>query len=369
MEKFITYVGLDVHKNSISVAFADQDRASEVRLYGTVGGDLASLDKVVRKLVSRGGDPHFVYEAGPCGYEIYRHLKQQNFECIVAAPSLIPKKSGDRIKNDRRDAMMLARLHRSGDLTAVRVPNREDEAMRDLTRAREDAKKAERKGRQQLNAILLRHGFRYGGKSHWTLAHWRWISDIKMEHEAQQFTLQEYVDTVRSCSERVERITEHIRLLAGKWRLGPVVEAFQALRGVSLVVAATVVSELGDLSRFDSARQVMAYLGLIPSEHSTGDHIKRGPITKTGNAHARRMLTEAAWSYRMPARVSRRLRDRQQNLPEKVWQIAWKAQVRLCTRYRRLVARGKVSQVAITAVARELAAFMWAIARTVEIGA
>jgi transposase len=319
--------------------------------------------------VSRGSEPRFVYEAGPCGYKIYRHLRQQNFECIVAAPSLIPKKSGDRIKNDRRDAMMLARLYRSHDLTPVHVPNSEDEAMRDLSRAREDAKEAERKARQQLGALLLRHGLIYSGKSHWSLAHWRWISDIKMEHAAQQFTLQEYVDAVRSSSERVERITEQIRLLVGQWRLGPVVEALQALRGVSLVVAVTVIAELGDLSRFDNPRKLMAYLGLIPSLYSTGETIKRGPITKTGNGHARRMLTEAAWSYRMPARVSRRLRDRQQNLPEKVWQIAWKAQVRLCARYRRLVARGKVSQVAITAIARELAAFMWAIARTVEVGA
>jgi len=288
---------------------------------------------------------------------------------MVAAPSLIPKKSGDRIKNDRRDAMMLARLYRSGELTPVRVPSAEDEAMRDLSRARGDAKKAERKARQQLGAFLLRHGFRYSGLSHWSLAHWRWISDIKMDHEAQQFTLQEYVDTVRSCTERVDRITEQIRLLVGKWRLGPVVEAFQALRGVSLVVASTVVAELGDLTRFDTPRQVMAYLGLIPSQHSSGDKIKLGPITKTGNGHARQMLTEAAWSYRMPARVSRRLRDRQQNLPEKVWQIAWKAQVRLCARYSRLLARGKPSQLVITAIARELAAFMWAIARTVEISA
>ena len=320
-------------------------------------------------LVSRGSEPRFVYEAGPCGYNIYRHLRQQNFECIVAAPSLIPKKSGDRIKNDRRDSMMLARLYRAGELTPVRVPSSEDEAMRDLSRAREDAKKAERKARQQLSAFLLRHGLHYCGKSHWSLAHWRWISDIKMEHAAQQFTMQEYVDTVRSCSERVERITEQIGLLVIKWRLGPMVEALQALRGVSLVVAATVVAELGDLTRFDNPRQVMAYLGLIPSLYSTGQTIKRGPITKTGNGHARQMLTEAAWSYRMPARVSRRLRDRQQNLPEKVWQIAWKAQVRLCARYRRLVARGKLSQVAITAIARELAAFMWAIARTVEVSA
>jgi transposase len=369
MEKFITYVGLDVHKKSIAVAFADEGRDGEIRRYGTVGGDLSSLDKVVRKLVSRGCEPRFVYEAGPCGYEIYRYLKRQNFECMVAAPSLIPKKSGDRIKNDPRDAMMLARLYRAGELSPVHVPSSEDEAMRDLSRAREDAKRAERKARQQLNAFLLRHGVIYSGKSHWSLAHWRWISDIKMEHAAQQFTLQEYIDAVRSCGERVERITEQIRLIVGQWRLRPVVEALQALRGVSLVVAATVVAELGDLSRFDNPRQVMSYLGLIPSEHSSGASTRRGGITKTGNGHARRMLTEAAWSYRMPARVSRRLRDRQQNLPEKVWKIAWKAQVRLCARYRRLVARGKLSQVAITAIARELAAFMWAIARTAEVGA
>jgi len=369
MEKCITYVGLDVHKNSIAVAFADGGCDSEVRSYGTISSDLASLDKVARKLVSRGRKPCFVYEAGPCGYGIYRHLKRENFECIVAAPSLIPKKSGDRIKNDRRDARMLARLYRAGELTAVYVPSGEDEAMRDLSRAREDAKRAERKARQQLSAFLLRHGLLYSGLSRWTLTHWRWISDIKMTHEAQQFTLQEYVDAVRSSSERVERITEKIRLTVAKWRLSPVVEALQALRGVCLITAAAVVSELGDLSRFDNPRQVMAYLGLVPREHSTGESMKRGPSTKTGNAHARQMLTEAAWSYRMPARVGRRLRERQQKLPEKVWQIAWKAQVRLCARYARLVARGKSSQVAITAIARELAAFMWAIARTVEVGA
>jgi len=368
MEKFITYVGLDVHKKTIAVAFADQG-GEEVRSYGTIDSDLSSLDKIVRKLVSRGGEPRFVYEAGPCGYGIYRHLKQQRIECMVAATSLIPKKSGDRIKNDRRDAMMLARLYRAGELTAVHVPNSEDEAMRDLTRAREDAKNAERKTRQQLGGFLLRHGLKYSGKSNWTLAHWRWISDIKMEHQAQQFTLQEYVDTARSCSERIDRITEKIRLLVGQWRFGPVVEALQSLRGVSLVVAATVIAEMGDLSRFDNPRKLMAFLGMIPSQHTSGEITKRGPITKTGNSHARRMLIEAAWSYRMPARVSRRLRDRQQNLPEKVWQIAWKAQVRLCARYQRLIARGKPSQKVITAIARELAAFMWAIFQTVEVGA
>ncbi len=368
MEKCITYVGLDVHKKTISVAFADESD-SEVRPYGVIDSNLASLDKIVRKLVSRGNEPRFVYEAGPCGYGIYRHLKKQNIVCIVAAPSLIPKKSGDRIKNDRRDAKMLARLYRSGELTAVHVPNSEDEAMRDLTRTREDAKLAERKARQHLSAFLLRHGFIYSGKSNWTLAHMRWISDIKLEHEAQQFTLQEYVDTVRSCSERVERITEKIRLLAGQWRFGPAVEALQALKGVSLVIAATVIAEIGDLSRFDNPRDLIAFLGLIPSQHSSGENVKLGRITKTGNGHARRMLVEAAWSYRLPARVSRRLQDRQQKLPEKIWKIAWKAQVRLCGRYQRLTARGKTVQVTTTAIARELAAFMWAIFRTVEVAA
>jgi transposase len=327
------------------------------------------LDKVVRKLVSQGRELHFVYEAGPCGYEIYRHLTRQGFNCIVVAPSLIPKKSGNRIKNDRRDAEMLARLHRAGELTPVYVPHVEDEAMRDLSRAREDAKSAERKARQQLNSFLLRSGFRYSGKTLWSLAHWRWISDIKMPHPAQQITLQEYVDAVRVCSERIERFTEQIRQLIPQWRLGPVVEALQALRGVSLVVAVTTVAELGDLSRFDHPRQLMAYLGLVPSEHSSGESTKRGGITKTGNGHGRRMLVEAAWSYRLPARVSRRLRDRQQSLPQPVWDIAWKAQLRLCARYRGLLAKGKQTQVVVTAIARELAAFMWAIARTVPVPA
>lgn len=369
MKQSILYVGLDVHKNSIAVALAEDGRESEVRYFGTIGGDMAALDKVVRKLVSRGKSLRFVYEAGPCGYELYRHLTRQGFDCTVVAPSLIPKKSGNRIKNDRRDAEMLARLHRAGELTAIYVPHLEDEAMRDLCRAREDAKSAERKARQHLSAFLLRSGYRYDGKTAWSKAHWRWISDIKMPHRAQQITLQEYVDAVRSCLERVDRLTGQIRQLSEAWRLRPVVEALQALRGVSLIVAATTVAELGDLSRFDHPRQLMAYLGLVPSEHSSGESTKRGGITKAGNSHARRMLVEAAWSYRFPARVSRRLRDRQESLPQSVWEIAWKAQVRLCARYQRLIAKGKRSQVAVTAVARELAAFMWAIAGAVLVPA
>lgn len=365
MTNTITFIGLDVHKNSISIALANAGHDNEVRYYGTINGDLASLDKVVRKLVSQGTSLSFAYEAGPCGYEIYRHLTRKGYDCIVVAPSLIPRKSGNRIKNDRRDAEMLARLHRAGELTPVYVPCIEDEAMRDLCRARIDSKNAERKARQQLGAFLLRSGFRYTGKTNWSKAHWNWIADIKMPHPAQQITLQEYIDAVRSCTERVERITDQIRQLAEQWRMGPVVQAVQALRGVSLIVATTTIAELGDLTRFDNPRQLMAYLGLVPSEHSSGETVKRGGITRTGNGHARRMLVESAWSYRLPARVSRRLRERQQNVPQAVWEIAWKAQLRLCARYRKLMAKGKRSQIVITAIAREISAFMWAIARVI----
>jgi len=365
MKDNITYVGLDVHKSSIDVALADSDKIGEVRHYGTIGGDLGSLEKLIRKLVSRGKELHVVYEAGPCGYEIYRYLHQQGLDCVVVAPSLIPKKAGSRIKNDRRDSEMLARLHRAGELTSVYVPLLEDEAMRDLCRAREDAKSAERKAKQQLGAFLLRSGFRYSGKTHWSLAHWRWLSDIKMAHPVQQIVLQEYINAVQACTERMERVAGQIRFLVSEWRLAPVVEAIQALRGVSLIVAATVVAEIGDIGRFDNPRQLMAYLGLVPSEHSSGETIKRGAITKTGNGHARRVLVEAAWAYRLPARVSRRLLERHRNLPEVIREIAWKAQLRLCSRYRRLVAKGKQSQIVIIAIARELAAFIWAIVRNV----
>jgi transposase len=361
MKKSVKYVGLDVHKNSITIAIADEGRDKEVRSYGTIANTASSIDKFLRKLVSDGSEPDFVYEAGPCGYTLYRQLTAKGFRCMVAAPSLIPKKSGDRIKTDYRDAVDLARLHRAGELTAVYVPNLEDEAMRDLTRAREDAKFAARKAKQQLGAFLLRSGHIYTGKSAWSDAHFRWISDITMEHAYQQFTLQEYVDAVHACLNRVERHTEQIQKLVEQWRMAPVVKALQAMRGVSLIVAATTVAELGDLSRFDHPSKLMAHLGLIPSEHSSGESIKRGPITKAGNGHVRRVLVEAAHAYRLPARVSRILLKRQEELDNRIKEIAWKAQVRLCGRYRRLVAKGKPNNVVIIAIARELAAFIWAI--------
>jgi len=366
MRNNITIVGLDTHKNSIDIVTAETGGNKEVRHYGKIGSDMASLDKAIRKLRSRGAGLRFVYEAGPCGYGIYRHLTQQGFPCAVVTPSMTPKKSGDRIKNDRRDAENLARLERAGELTHIHVPQEDDEAMRDLTRGREDAVKALRTARQRLGAFLLRYGHRYPGKKTWSPAHMRWLSDITMPHPAQQVTLQEYTHAVRECAERVNRLTEQIQKLLPEWRMFPVVKALQALRGVAQIVAVTTVAEIGDIHRFAKPRQLMTYLGLIPSEHSSGDSIMRGNITKTGNGHVRRSLVEAAHAYGFPARVSRVLLKRQDDLPQVIRDIAWKAQVRLCGRFRRLMARGKLRTKVVTAIARELVGFIWAIAREVQ---
>lgn len=369
MKKSSMYVGLDVHKSSIEIAIAESGRHNEVRSYGRIDGTLTALDKVTRKLESKGSTLFFVYEAGPCGYEIYRHLSNKGYDCIVVAPSMIPKQSGNRIKNDRRDAQMLARLHRAGELTNIYVPSLEDEAMRDLTRAREDAKSVERKAKQRILAFLLRHGYRYSGKTPWSKAHFRWISILKLPHPAQQVVLQESLDALSECTARVDRLTERIQQLLPEWRMYPVVKALQTLRGVSLVVSTTTIAELGDLTRFARPVELMSYLGLVPSEHSSGETTKRGGITKTGNGHVRRVLVEAAWAYRLPARISPKLHKRQEGMPLDICAISWKAQLRLCTRYKRLLARGKANQLIIAAIARELCAFMWAIANEVEISA
>jgi transposase len=367
MKDSITVVGLDVHRNSIQMVTADTEGAMEVRPFGRIGGTMDALDRAVRKLVSRGSTLRFVYEAGPCGYEIYRHLTGKGFSCKVIAPSKTPKKSGDRIKNDRRDAETLARMERAGELTAIYVPREEDEAMRDLTRAREDAVKALKTARHQLNAFLLRYGQRYPGKASWTPSHLRWLSDVTLPHPSQQIVLQEYIHTVVACAERTARLTDQIMKLLPDWRMFPVVKALQALRGVAPIVATTTVAEIGDLSRFANPRQLMAYLGLVPSEDSSGESTHRGSITKTGNGHVRRVLVEAAHAYGFPARVSRHLLKRHEGVPQPVLDIAWKAQVRLCGKFRRLMARGKLKNKVVTAIARELSGFMWAIAREVEV--
>jgi transposase len=357
---------MDVHKKTITIAIADEGRQNQPRSYGTIANTLDALDKFCRKMVSTSSRLYFVYEAGPCGYGIYRHLTQKGFDCTVAAPSMIPKKSGDRIKNDHRDAAMLARLHRAGELTPVYVPNAQDEAMRDLSRAREDAVIVAKKAKQRLKAFLLRNRVVFTGKSQWSKVYFNWLADIAMPHPTQQVVLQEYIDAVHESLHRVDRLTDQIRQMVAAWRLAPMVSALQAARGVSLIVAVTVLAELGDLSRFKKPSQLMAHLGLVPSEHSSGDSTKRGGITKTGNGHARKVLVEAAWAYRMQARVSRLLLKRQQGIPQQVCRIAWKAQIRLCARFRKLAAKGKTKQKVVTAIARELSAFLWAMAKQVQ---
>jgi len=351
---------------SVDVAIAEPGSTGETRYYGCIGGDLEALDKVTRKLQAQGAELRFVYEAGPCGYQIYRHLTAKGYECLVAAPALIPRRPGDRVKTDRRDALSLARLFRAGELTPVKVPNADDEAMRDLTRAREDAKAAERRAKQHTAAFLLRHGHRFPGKTTWGRGYWRWLRQLAMPYPAQQIVLQEYLDAVQEATARVQRLTAQIQELLPQWRWCPVVQGLMALRGVSLIVATTVLAEVGDLSRFTNPQELMAYLGLVPSEHSSGGTVRRGAITKTGNGHARRVLVEAAWAYRLKARVSRHLWRRLAGLPKPICDLAWKAQIRLCGRYRRLLARGKHRNAVITAIARELAGFMWAIDQQLE---
>jgi transposase len=358
---------MDVHKDSIAVAYVAQDHGAEVLYLGAIGTRQGDIDQRIRKMQSKAKPLIFVYEAGPCGSWLYRYLTKNGYDCWVVAPSLIPQKPGDRVKPDRRDAMQLARLARSGDLTVVYVPKVEDEAIRDLTRAREDALSDLKDAKLRLKAFLLRHDIRYVGRANWGPAHLRWLSEVVCPTPAQQIVFQEYVRAVSAHHDRLQRLEQELLEQGKTWRLSPVVEALQALRGVQCTGAVTLVAEMGDLTRFESPRELLKFMGLIPSEHSSGEQRRQGSITKAGNTHARRVLVAGAWAYRYPAKVSRHLQLRLEKQPKVLQDSSWKAQVRLCKRYRRLVSRGKHANVVPVAIARELTGFMWAIAKEVPI--
>jgi len=359
------YVGMDVHKATIAVATALPGRES-AQFRSQISNTPKSVEKLIYKLRQDTGSNRilFCYEAGPCGYVLYHQLQSLEHDCMVIAPSLIPRKPGDRIKTDRRDAIKLATSLRSGDLTAIWVPDDDQESMRDLTRARDDMKCQERKARQQLNAFVLRHGYHWpGNRTRWTKTHFNWLETITFEHPWQQIVLQEYVDAVKAATQRVSGITEQMMKALSEWSLLPVVNSLVALRGINKITAMVILAELGDLRRFDSPKQLMAYLGLVPGEHSSGSSRRQRGITRTGNTHARRILIESAWCYRFPARQTMYMKRKSIGASNQAKQIAWKAQKRLCGRYRDLSRSGKDMRVVCVAVARELLGFIWDITR------
>jgi transposase len=361
------FVGLDVHAETIAIAVAEA--GGEVRSLGTIPNRPESVRKLVGKLTAS-GSWKACYEAGPTGYALYWQLTALGIDCRVVAPTLIPLRVGDRIKTDRLDAQRLAQCYRAGDLTAVWVPDAAHEALRDLVRAREAAKRDQLRARHRLGKFLLRQGRRAPeGMKGWTARHLDWIRrEVKFEHYAQQATLEDYLGEVDHVGQRIMRLEKAIdeAVEAAPASMRAVVAALQALRGIAKMTAVTIVSEVGQLSRFAKARQLMGYSGAVASEHSSGERTRRGGITKTGNAHLRRVLVEAAWCQRFAPTLTRRLRERQEGLSAEVVEIATKARHRLHSRYRRLMARGKVKQQVVTAIARELLGFVWAIGVEVE---
>jgi len=359
------FVGIDTSKLRNAVALAEGGRSSEVRYLGEIDTTDAATRKLVAKLAAKYDKVTFCYEAGPTGYGLYRLIKSLGHNCIVVAPSLIPSKPGDRVKTNRRDALNLARLLRAGELTAVWVPDEHHEAIRDLSRAREAAVDDLKGKRQQVSSLLLRLGLHYPGKKTWGKAHRNWLASQKIAHREQRFVFEELLGAERQAQDRADRLEAAIRAAVPEWSLAEVVTALQAMRGIDLVSAVTVLAEIGDLSRFASPRELMGYLGLVPSERSTGDSVKRGPITKAGNRRARRILVEASWSYRHPPRVGREKQMKVEAASEPVRAIAWKAQTRLSGRFRALSKKGKRPTIVVTAIARELCGFIWAIHRAV----
>jgi transposase len=361
MKGKVRFLGLDVHAETTAVAIAEPD--GEVRSLGTIANRAESIRKLVKKL-GPVEQLKVCYEAGPTGYVLYWQLAELGVACEVIAPTLVPMKAGDRVKTDRRDAERLARSYRSGDLTAVWVPDEGSEALRDLVRAREAAKQDQLRARHRLSKFLLRTGRRpAAGVKAWTQAYLSWVKQIHFAQAARESTLLDYLHKVEHMAERVKRLEQAIAdaVKLASPQMQEVVRGLQALRGIAQISAVTIVAALGELSRFESARQLMGYSGTVPSEDSSGQRTRRGSITKTGNAHLRRIAIEAAWSYRLRPGVGPALRKRQEGVPEEIKEIAWKAQHRLHKRYIRLSAAGKDQRKIITAVGRELLGFIWAI--------
>jgi transposase len=359
------FVALDTSKLRNAVAIADAGRNGEIRYLGEIDNTEIATRKLVVQLAGKYARLTFCYEAGPTGYGLHRLIKSLGHDCMVVAPSLIPTKPGDRVKTNRRDAVNLAKLLRAGELIAVWVPDERHEALRDLVRARDAAAKDYRVKRQNVSSFLLRYGLHFPGKKTWGRTHMNWLTSIKLEHHEQRIAFEEMLLAVRQVRERIERLQQTMRDAVPDWSLASVVEALQALRGMDVVGAIVFLAELGDLSRLENPRQLMAYLGLTPSESSTGESVKCSGITKAGNTRARRLLIEAAWSYRFPPRVSKDMQTRVGAAPPTAREIAWKAQMRLCGRFRTLTRKGKRSTIVVTAIARELSAFIWAINREV----
>ena len=363
----ILFIGLDTHKTFTEVAYIEDQRGAKSTHLGKILSNKAAFKKLARQLQSKYPQAtlHFVYEAGPCGYWIYRLLTSLGHCCYVIAPSLIPKKPGERIKTDKRDALKLAKLLKSEDLTPIYVPEPEDEAVRDLSRSRETAMKDLKDAKYQLKALLLRNNINSKVKDNWSLQYLRWLAELVLPHPCQQIVLQEAVSTITERLKRLKRLDNELTHQVKAWRYYPVVKAIQAMRGVRLLVATGVIAELGDLTRFDHPRKLMSYLGLVPSEHSSGGKRRLGAITKCGNSRARRLLVEGAHSYKHNANISKEMQLRQEGLPKEIINMAWQAQLRLCRRYNRLMQKGKHRNVVVTAVAREMIAYIWAISREV----
>jgi transposase len=366
MSAITLYLGLDVHKDSTTIAIAEPGSKGEIRLFGTITSDLGRLEHALGRIRKAHSDAQLevAYEAGPCGFGIARRLKQLGVPCLVAAPSLIPKKPGSPFKTDKRDARSIARLLRAGDLTPVYVPEPTDEAIRDLCRARTDAVDDQRRCRLRLKAFLLRHGYRYQGKANWSQPHMRYLRELVLPHPAMKAILEEYLQGIDAAHERVKRIEASMLTLLDTWRLKPAVQALMAFRGFQLVAATVTVSELGDIHRFAHPRQLMTYLGLVPTEDSSGPHQRLGKISRCGNGHQRWLLTECAEHYLTPPKVSKELSRRQEGQPAEVRALSWKAQNRLHLRFNRLLARRLPRNKAKIAVARELCGFVWALLRT-----